>query len=270
MSRPDAGLLRASLPPQVLSALDVLETFDSIGSTNSYLLEEPPPAPGRFRVALANHQSEGRGRHAKRWVAPPGSGICLSFARVFNERIAELPALTLALGVGVVEALAGLGIRGIGLKWPNDVVALDGKLAGILTETSVGAEGVTVVAGIGMNLRFPVGVDTGIEPGWALPPVDLARAALVQPAREEIAAAIVAGFHMAMSDFAKHGFAAFAGRWGENDWLHGRSIVVDEGMRERRGTAAGVDNDGALLLETDAGRERVIAGSISLDAGAAP
>ena len=142
--------------------------------------------------------------------------------------------------------------------------------AGILTETSVGADGVTVVAGIGMNLRFPDGVDTGIDPGWALPPVDLARVAEAQPAREAIAAAIVASFHTAMSDFSKHGFDAFAGRWGESDWLHGRSIVVDDGMRERRGTAAGVDNDGALLLETDMGRERIITGSISQDAGAAP
>ena len=270
MSRLDAGLLRASLPPQVAAALDSLEVFDSIGSTNSYLLAGTPPAPGRFRVALADHQSEGRGRHAKRWVAPPGSGICLSFARVVRERVAELPCLTLALGVGVVEALAGFGIRGIGLKWPNDVVVLDGKLGGILTETSVGPDGITVVAGIGLNVRFPADTDLGIDAGWALPPVDLAKIAPQHAAREAIAAAIIAGFFAVTTDFAKHGFAAFADRWGESDWLRGRQVVIDDGSRERCGTAQGVDHDGALLLDTASGRERVIAGSIYLDAGPAP
>lgn len=269
MPRLDAGLLRAALPAETAACLDELEVFERIGSTNTHLLAKRPPAEGKFHAAITDDQDAGRGRQDRRWVAPPGSGLCLSCAWSFSERLGELPSLTLALGVGVVDALAGLGIDGISLKWPNDIVAADGKLGGILTETRTGGEGVTVVAGIGLNLRLPPEAELGFDPGWALAPVDLARIAPGHPERERVAAALVAGFHETATAFAAGGFVSFAGAWRGRDWLRGRRIVVTGSGPEVRGVASGVDADGALLVTTGRGPERVIAGSIRLARDAA-
>jgi BirA family biotin operon repressor/biotin-[acetyl-CoA-carboxylase] ligase len=269
MPRLDAGLLREALPEQTAACLDGLEVFERIGSTNTHLLGKRPPAHARFHVAITDDQSEGRGRQDRRWVAPPGSGLCLSCAWSFRERLDELPSLTLALGVGIADALAGLGIDDITLKWPNDIVAADGKLGGILTETRAGGEGVTVVAGIGLNLSLPPDAELGLDSGWVLAPVDLARVAPGHPPRERVAAALIAGFHQSATAFAAEGFAAFADAWRGRDWLRGRRIVVTGSGPEVRGVAAGVDADGALLVTTGRGPVRVIAGSIRLagDAG---
>lgn len=270
MPRLDAGLLREALPDAIADCLDELEVFDSIGSTNTHLLGKRPPAKARFHAAITDDQQAGRGRQHRRWIAPPGSGLCLSCAWNFTERLAELPGLTLALGVGVADALAGLGIDDISLKWPNDIVAGDGKLGGILTETRAGGgEGVTVVAGIGLNVSLPPEAELGFDSGWTLPPVDLARVAPGHPERERIAAALVAAFHQTATVFAAQGFAGFADAWRGRDWLRGRRIVVAGSGPEVSGVAAGVDADGALRVTTGHGSERVIAGSIRLAGDAA-
>jgi len=270
MPRFDTGLLRESLPDETAACLDELEVFASIGSTNTHLLGKRPPAVGKFHAAITDDQRAGRGRQDKRWIAPPGAGLCLSCAWSFRERLSELPSLTLALGVGVVDALAGLGIDGISLKWPNDVVAADGKLGGILTETRAGVgEGVMVVAGIGLNVALPGYVRLGLDSGWALAPVDLARVAPGCPPRERVAAEILAGFHATAVAFAKEGFAGFADAWRGRDWLRGRHIIVSDAEAEIHGVAAGVDDDGALLVTTGRGPTRVITGSIRLAGDAA-
>jgi BirA family transcriptional regulator, biotin operon repressor / biotin---[acetyl-CoA-carboxylase] ligase len=164
MTHFDATLIRAALSAEAGSKLDELELFGSIASTNTYLLAQPPPVPQRCRVAIANHQTSGRGRHYRRWVSPPGAGLCLSLAYTFEERPYELPSLTLAIGVGMVDVLKSLGVDGIKLKWPNDIVALGGKLGGILTEVqSRNDGGATVVTGIGLNIALPDGAEAGIE-----------------------------------------------------------------------------------------------------------
>ena len=101
-------------------------------------MSQPPPGGRPFRVAIADQQTAGRGRHYRRWVSPPGAGLYMSFAYSFEDPPENLPSLTLAIGVGVIAALQEFNIEGVSLKWPNDIVALDGKLGGILTEFQSG------------------------------------------------------------------------------------------------------------------------------------
>src|SRR5690606_16684163 len=108
------------------ASLEALEAFESIESTNTWLLWQPAPAAGRFRAAIADYQTHGRGRRGRRWIAPPGAAICLSLAGTFEQSPGNLPSLTLAMGVGVASALRTLGAADIRLKWPNDLVARDG------------------------------------------------------------------------------------------------------------------------------------------------
>lgn len=263
MSKLDAAAVQRSLTELANSHLEKLEAFSSIASTNTYLLERAAPAAGHYRVAIADHQTAGRGRHDRRWLSAPGSGLCLSFSYTFASAPKQLAALTLAIGVAIVHALQDLGVDGVSLKWPNDIVALDGKLGGILTEAQSGAgDGVTVVIGIGLNIRIDEPMDFGAESDSALPAVGLCSITHEPPARALLAGTIVERLHATSSGFEGSGFAGIADDWRRYDWLCGQAITVDLPGRQVTGIAAGVDNDGALLVDGKDGRERVISGSI--------
>lgn len=265
MSTLDVSDIRGRLREPTLARLDELECFSSIASTNTHLMTKAAPAPGRFRVAVADHQTAGRGRHDRRWISTPGAGLCLSVGYTFASLPAQLPALTLAIGVGVVAALRQLAIEGVSLKWPNDLVALDRKLGGILTEAQSGSgAGTTVVTGIGINVRNGEQLDFDLESGRMLPPIDLEALQAEPPARELLAGTIVNELFSTFGTFEQNGFASFEAEWRRHDWLHGKAITVDMPDKQLSGTAAGVDADGTLLVDTEAGRTRVITGSIVL------
>jgi BirA family biotin operon repressor/biotin-[acetyl-CoA-carboxylase] ligase len=263
MSTLDATQVRGLLSAGTAAALDRIEFFESIPSTNTYLLEQAPPRAGRCKVVIADYQSAGRGRHFRRWVSPPGAGLCLSFAYTFDQTPKQMPSLTLAIGVSATAALRNLGAHGVGLKWPNDIVALDGKMGGILTEVQArGDAEVTVVAGIGLNLDLPPGVADGIESDWARRPVDLKSVVDTVPTLEVILAALIDSLFAAMQKFATLGFPGFAADWAESDWLRDREVTVDLPDRQITGIAIGVDVDGALLIDRGKERSRVVSGSI--------
>ena len=131
----DPDAIRVELDDAVTGRIAAFETFEEIASTNSYLMELEAPSPGQVRVALTDNQVAGRGRHGRVWQSPPGSGLALSVGYTFARQPANLAAITLAIGVGAIEALAVVGAAGVQLKWPNDLIANGGKLGGILTET---------------------------------------------------------------------------------------------------------------------------------------
>ncbi len=261
----DAESIREPITSILGAQLDILEVFSEIESTNSYLLEQPSPAPGRFRVALADHQTAGRGRRDRTWRSPPSSGLCLSIAYTFSRVPDKLPSLTLALGIGVAEALERLGIGGIRLKWPNDIVACDGKLGGILTEVQNGASnGVTVVAGIGLNVELPDSMRLLDGPSWTNKVVDLKECTGNPPSRERLSVAVIESLFECMVRFQSDGFAPFQDSWERYDWLKGKQIIVDTPDGRYCGVADGVDYDGALSIRTDENRRRIITGTISL------
>ena len=263
MSNLDEALIRRSLSETPSAQLDDLELFDSIASTNTYLLAQPPPGPKRFRVAIAEHQTSGRGRHNRHWVSPVGAGLYLSLAYTFEKTPEQLPSLTLAIGIGVVGALQKLKIEGTSLKWPNDIVALDGKLGGILTEVqSRAADYATVVTGIGLNITLPDGDEFGINSEWAHRAIDVSSVVEKVPARELIAAGMIEAMAAVMCKFESLGFAGFSEEWVRHDWLQGRDVIVDLPDGQIAGIAAGVDTDGALLVDTGNEKARVVSGSI--------
>lgn len=265
MSRIEVSRIREHLSERTSARLHVLEAFASIDSTNTYLMSQAAPPPGRFRVAVAGEQTKGRGRHNREWVSKQGAGLYLSFGYTFSSLPAHLPGLTLALGVGVVDALTSLGVDGVSLKWPNDIVARDGKLGGILTEIqSSSRAGAAVIAGIGLNLDLPDDLDIGQRAGWAHRPVDMKTLTRQPPATDELAGVIVESMYATHVGFEKNGFESFVDDWREHDWLLGRSVTVDTPERQISGTAAGVDHDGALLVETGGNRMRVVSGSVVL------
>jgi BirA family transcriptional regulator, biotin operon repressor / biotin---[acetyl-CoA-carboxylase] ligase len=265
-----AGILQL-LPDDERSRLEALEVFAELGSTNSHLLTEAAPAAGRFRVAIAENQTEGRGRLGRRWVSPPGSGLCLSVSYRFAQAPPNLPSLTLAVGAAVAAALRTMGADAVALKWPNDLVARDGKLGGILTEVrpEVGP-GRTMVIGLGLNVDLPEAMREAPEDRWASRFVDLKECVEALPSRTALTAGILQCLFAAVARFERDGFAAFHAAWQDCDWLKGKTVSVPQGDEAVRGTACGIDRDGALLVETAQGTRRIVTGSVTVtDAAAA-
>lgn len=263
----DADRILRSLADLTRAHLDDLEVFAETESTNSYLLGQPGPAPGRFRVAMAEHQTAGRGRLNRSWHSTPSSGICLSVSYTFASRPQDFSSLTLAIGANVADALDGLGIRGIGLKWPNDIVIDDGKVGGILTEVlPAPSEGVTVVVGIGLNVDFRCADDMDNISSNTGRVTNLASCCDELPGRSFISARLIDCVFDAMLQFSADGFAPFINTWQRFDWLRGQHIRIELTDELVPGVAQGIDVDGTLILETGTGRRRIVSGSVHFGA----
>ncbi len=264
MSSLDADAIRQSLGEGISTRLAGFETLIEIDSTNNYLMQQQGPSAGQVSVAVTDNQTMGRGRHGRTWQSPPGSGLCLSLAYTFAQQPANLSALTLALGLGAIDALEDLGVTGVQLKWPNDLVADDGKLGGILTETQVRRSGaITVVTGIGINIELGEDLDFGIETDWARRVADLTGFAGERPSANILAARLVDKMGATFLQYEAGGFASFARKWPGRDWLLGRELTIDTPQRQVSGVGAGVDDDGALLVDTGGGaHSRITSGSV--------
>lgn len=257
----DAARIRAALDPATRAALGALEVLVSVGSTNTHLMEQG--AIPRCAACLAEHQSEGRGRMGRTWRSPFGANLYASVAWTFEALPPGIQALALAAGAALVEALDADGRRGLGLKWPNDLVAGGRKLGGILVELRGEPPGRTrAVVGIGLNLRMPAAAGAGIEQPW----VDLAALEGAPPDRNRVAATVVAATIGMLARFEREGFAPFAERWGRADALRDQEVRVARSGGVVEGTARGIDRDGALRVETPTGFERLLAGEVSVRA----
>lgn len=263
MSQLEVATILQSLTELAASRLEKFDVFASIPSTNTFLMSQPPPAVGQYRVAIADEQTAGRGRQSRRWISEPGAGLYLSVSYTFGPALRAPGGLTLATGVGVAGALESLDVTGIRLKWPNDIIALDGKLGGILTEMRSGAsDGVTVVTGVGLNLEIPEHFDLGAESSWAPRAVGLRALVAEPPGRERIAGALLEALCAAFVRFEQDGLESFLDEWSRRDWLQGKAVTVDLPDRQVTGTAAGVGNDGSLVVSTADGPVSVISGTI--------
>jgi BirA family biotin operon repressor/biotin-[acetyl-CoA-carboxylase] ligase len=260
----DAPVIREALARGARARLRHLEVAWTVGSTNTVLLERPSPAPGETEAALAEFQSAGRGRRGRSWFAPPGGAVCLSLSWTFTQMPRDVGSLSLAIGVCVLRALERLGIAGLQLKWPNDVLLGDAKLGGILIELRAESAGpASVVIGIGLNVAL--GAALGAQLAAAgVAAADLGAASALLPARNAIAASLIESCIEGLLEFEQHGLRAFMEEWRRADALRGRTVTVSSGDERTRGLARGVDLTGALLIENPQGVRKFVTGEVSV------
>lgn len=246
----DGAGIRAALPAAISAKLGALEVHWELDSTSSELQRRGDTAAD-LSVILAETQSAGRGRRGRTWLSPPGLNLYLSCLKRFDAGFAALSGLSLAIGTMAVRALDALGAHGIGLKWPNDVLASAagqpaGKLAGILVELSGEYLGpCSAIIGIGLNLRLT----DALREQAGQHACDLASlTGGTPPDRNRVAAALIAALVEGLAQFERHGFAAFAAEYARRDLLRGQPLRVTGAGGPRTGTGAGVDERGALLL----------------------
>ena len=260
----DVLRIGALLGSQRKARVRTLELLFDVDSTNTRLLGNAPPPPGQADVCLCELQHAGRGRRGRRWIAPFGAGVALSVAWTFSDGARSLPALSLAVGVAISRALSRAGARGVKLKWPNDIWFQDRKIGGVLIELRAEASGPAhVVVGVGVNVALPVGARREIEAG-AGRVAAVADACAAPPSRNLVAGAILDELLSMLEQFEREGFAAFRDAWTVLDALSGRPARVLLAETIIFGTARGVDQDGALLLDTGERVQRFVSGEVSV------
>jgi BirA family biotin operon repressor/biotin-[acetyl-CoA-carboxylase] ligase len=258
-------LIRAQLTEQADSQLSQLVIDEVVGSTNAEVLRRLEEGVGAGLVCTAERQSSGRGRRGRTWVSPFARNIYVSVAAQFSQGAASLEGLSLAVGVAVARALQACDIHGLQLKWPNDVLHQGSKLGGVLLEMVGDAAGsCQVVVGVGLNVAMPASTATHIDQDWT----DVAQITnalkIPCPSRNTILAALLNELLPLLNSFEGQGFAAWQEPWQALDAHAGKSVVLSSGDKQRAGIARGVNERGALQLETTLGVESVFGGEISM------
>lgn len=252
LERPLAiATIAAALGP-LAQRFDV-DVIAECSSTNTVLLSRSDNAPSGT-VLVAERQTAGRGRMGRSWHAEPESSLTFSLLWRLPRGVAP-SGLSLAVGVGIAEALRDLGVDGIALKWPNDILRDGKKFGGVLIELAA----TVAVIGIGLNLRLPIDLPDEVKRSAAALDRDIDR--------NELLARLLASLHGVLTAFGSGGFALLRDRWLALNAYAGAPVRILAAFAPTlEGRCAGVDVDGALLLETSSGVQRIISGDVSLRA----
>lgn len=262
----DATAIRAAVGEKSRESLDNVDVLLTVDSTNRFLVETISSAPSLASVCVSEVQTAGRGRRGRSWLAPFGSGICLSLAWQFEESPPNFSALSLVVGVALMRALRRLNCQDVQLKWPNDVVSRNRKLAGILIDMRGEAGGpARVVIGIGMNVHMPAQTRITLAEQQATLVTDLYDVTQGHPPdRNVLVGAVVDELIQALRNFQTRGFAPFSDEWLSYDSLRDMPVRVLSANATIAGIARGVAADGALQVDVNGELRRFMSGDVSL------
>lgn len=262
LARPLYWLDAAAIKKQLEEARVQLEILDHATSTNALLLQRSVLGAPSGSVLAAEWQSAGRGRLGRTWHAGLGDALTFSLLWRFNSGLGALSGLSLAVGVAVLRALDEIGAHDTSLKWPNDILLGEGKLAGILLEAQGDMLGPSaVVIGVGLNLRVSAAARAAIDQ----PVSDLAAAGVAAAARNRVFATLLKHLLRVMEEFSARGFAALREEWEAHHAFRQREVRLSmPNGSVVAGVVRGVTDEGALRVETIAGERVFHAGEISL------
>jgi BirA family transcriptional regulator, biotin operon repressor / biotin---[acetyl-CoA-carboxylase] ligase len=240
-----------------------LEILDVVDSTNAYLLRQSPAK--KIAICLAEFQTAGRGRRGRVWVSPFAKNIYLSLRFTVDGGISSLEGLSLAVGVVVASALASLGLEGIQLKWPNDVLWKNKKLGGVLIEVVGDPAGVChVVVGVGLNVSRSLMAENSIDQPWATLEDMLFDQRRGELGRNHIASVVIRELVHLIAHYESLGFTGYREKWMRLDAYANREVDVHVGAKIVNGIARGVNQLGALVLQTDQGEQVFYGGEVSM------
>jgi BirA family biotin operon repressor/biotin-[acetyl-CoA-carboxylase] ligase len=256
----DKATILNKLDPLIHDKLTDLNIEATVDSTNS-ALQRLPLSQQHATVILAEHQSSGRGRRGRQWHSPFGRNLYLSLGWRFDKPLSELGCLPLVVALAAAKALNRAGLQGHRVKWPNDLL-LDGrKLCGCLVEMQGESRGPChAVLGVGINVHMPASGETaGIDQPWT----DL-HSRLPEFPRNDLAALLLEELIIQLVLFDDQGFVPFKDVWEAWDGLYGQTISVYSGSSPVSGVASGIDDLGALLLDTGTQMLKLHSGEVSL------
>lgn len=237
-----------------------LDVVPELPSTNRTLAERARTLDtGKTHVLVADIQTAGVGRRGKQWLSKAGN-ISFSVLSHFDLPIGKMTGLSLVTGVTVAQVLKNLtGIQSA-LKWPNDVMVNDGKLAGLLIEVPRSTyNSCDIVTGIGINyVAFRGDEQVGQR---AISICDLGGGHVT---RSELIGHLVSDLIANYAIYETQGLSAFMQQWNELDYLHGKDVTVLLGEKQIYGVAKGLSGSGELLVKIDGKLQSFNSGDVSV------
>ena len=227
-------------------------TYDTLDSTNAEALKQAKQGAEEGLCIVARQQTAGRGRHGRTWVSEKYAGLYFSILLRPKIDPKYLTLLTLMSGVAVYETLADLGIKP-DIKWVNDILVNDKKIAGILAETTDTPTGLAVIVGIGINLRsvsFPPEVSNNATSVVSETTEDLCTTDILEGLTKHLQE-----FYQLLLDDPN----AIVEEWRKrSSYFSGKQVRVATANGTILGVTNGIESDGALRIRQDDGTEVVL------------
>ncbi len=238
----------------------ILETFDQLPSTSEYLALQTDTDASQPHVVACDWQTAGNGRRGKSWDTAAGN-ITFSVRSLAPVAPAQLMGLSLVTGISVAESLRATCDLDVELKWPNDVILKERKLCGLLTElqSHQDSETTSVIAGIGINV-----LENDSVKQLGIGGISLEEVCKTLPERETIIASVVTTLLQNYQQFYRDGWAVFAQRWADRDYLVGKSVTVLREGEELIVQVLGLDSDGALRVSENGQTQSIYSGDVSV------
>jgi BirA family biotin operon repressor/biotin-[acetyl-CoA-carboxylase] ligase len=240
----------------------MFETYASIDSTNTELMQRiskrEPLKSGT--VLVAEMQTSGRGRRGRVWQSPFGANLYLSYYWLLDEGLQAAMGVSIAVGLAVYDCLKALYGINVSLKWPNDILFDNKKLAGVLVELDGQPQGPChLVIGIGLNIAMPASSAEEIEQAW----VDLSGLG-EKVDKNELAAKLTLCLERRLSQYQIAGLTNMYQEWNELNALAEQLVNLNTGQKSWQGICVGIDKQGGLVLRQDGVEKSYFGGEISV------
>ncbi|MCW2269404.1 Bifunctional ligase/repressor BirA [compost metagenome] len=233
--------------------------FDSIDSTNAQALRAIGEGQAAPFLVLAERQTAGRGRRGRQWVSPFAENLYYSLVLRIEGGMRQLEGLSLVVGLAVMRTLQTFGVVDAGLKWPNDVLVNNQKIAGILLEL-VGdpADVCHVVLGVGINVNMRAASE--IDQAWT----SMSRETGLNIDRNLLVARLNQNLQSDLERHRQDGFTVFKQEWEQAHLWQRQAVSLIAGVNRVDGIVLGIDGQGALRLEVNGVEKSFSGGELSL------
>ena len=217
----------------------VLEVFDTISSTNDYLLRKEKNKNKDIKICIAEEQTKGRGRRGKSWISPKFKNIYFSLSSYLEKE--DLSGLSIAVALSVNKVLSKINVMSL-IKWPNDLLVGNKKICGILIETAKVGELTKVVIGIGINVNMEY--SELIDQEWTS--IKLEKKQSVD--RNSIITEMINQLCITLNKFEQEEFDYFLNKFTSLDLLKDKEFTLKDKPNETF-IGKGIDNKGLLIAQ---------------------
>ena len=226
--------------------------YFSTTSTNKLAKQEQKTA-----IYISEHQSAGKGRQARLWITPLAQSIAISISHDFNFGLNELSGLNIAIGVAIINTVKKYGYSHLGLKWPNDVLGQDGKVAGILIEATGNKTTSRVTIGIGINWQVRQSLLDSIEQ-------DCMNIKIDNCSRTEFIASLIIAVEEILIEFTQNKLKNIIPIWQQFDALSEQTINIITDNKIQQAKYIGINQHGLLRVEIDQQIKTLASGEVSI------
>ena len=234
----DKEKILSKLSNEFRSKVD-LEVFDTISSTNDYLLREEKNKNKDIKICIAEEQTKGRGRRGKSWISPKFKNIYFSLNSYLKKE--DLSGLSIAVALSVSKVLTKINVMSL-IKWPNDLLVGNKKICGILIETAKVGELTKVVIGIGINVNMEN--SELIDQEWTS--IKLEKKQSVD--RNSIITEMINQLCITLNKFEQEEFDYFLKKFTSLDILKDKEFTLKDKPNETF-IGKGIDNKGLLIAQ---------------------